>query len=247
MIAICPEATGTIIPFTVGGCCYLKRLVIRAPKVTGFGNGSQWGFAWTGSGMSSSNFDDWDLSGVTNVSDNAFHGATDYLIPGTLRLQNVMTVGTNAFSRLTKVTGLVLGTNGLSLTSIGDTAFKRTTSLKALTLGTRRLTLGSMLGAASVFTGVSALTEVHFPGPVLSAEQVDAILQAVPEQSGAKQTTIYASPMNFWGRLAAGLTDEESAVKPSNCFGVYRAGARKAWLVVERSPFEPKGTIVLVR
>lgn len=158
----------------------------------------------------------------------------------------MVTVGTNAFNRLTKVTGLVLGTNGLSLTSIGDTAFKRTTSLKTLTLGTRRLTLGSTLGAASVFTGASALTEVHFPGHVLPAEQVDAILQAVPEKSGAKQTTIYASPMNAWGRLAAGLTEEESAVKPSNCFGVYRAGARKAWLVVERSPFEPKGTILLL-
>ena len=145
------------------------------------------------------------------------------------------------------MTGLVLGTNGLSLTSIGDTAFKRTTSLKMLTLGTRGLTLGSTLGAASVFTGASALTDVHFPGPVLPAEQVDAILQAVPEQSGAKQTTIYASPMNYWGRLAAGLTEEELAVKPANCFGVYRAGSRKAWLAVERSPFEPKGTIVILR
>ncbi|HPS08745.1 MAG TPA: leucine-rich repeat protein [Kiritimatiellia bacterium] len=247
VIVICPEATGMISQFTIGGCCYLKRLVIRAPKVTGFGNTAQWGFAWTGSGMSGSNFDDWDLSGVTNVSDNAFHGATDYLIPGTLRLPNVMTVGMNAFVRLTKVTGLVLGTNGLSLTSIDDAAFKGTTSLKTLTLGTRRLTLGSTLGAASVFTGAPALTEVHFPGPVLPAEQVDAILQAVQEKSGAKQTTIYASPMQFWGRLAAGLTAEESAVKPSNCFGVYRAGARKAWLVVERSPFETKGSMVILR
>ena len=41
VIVICPEATGTVGPFTIGGCCYLKRLVIRAPKVTGFGNGSK--------------------------------------------------------------------------------------------------------------------------------------------------------------------------------------------------------------
>lgn len=246
VIAICPEATGTIIPFTVGGCCFLNRLMIRAPKLTGFGNGSAFGFAWTGAGMGGSNFDEWDLSGVTNVSDNAFNGSSDYLIPGTLHLPNVMTVGTNAFSRLIKVTGLALGTNGLSLTSLGDTAFKRTTSLKTLTLGTRGLTLGSTLGAASVFTGASALTDVHFPGPVLPAEQVDAVLQAVPEKTGAKQTTIYASPMNSWGRLADGLTGEETAVKPSDCFGVYRAGARKAWLVEERSPFEPSGTILIL-
>lgn len=249
IFAIVPLATGSVGSFTIGACGQITRLVIRAPKVTKFGDGQRFGFTWCGSRFAESNFDEWDLSGVTTVADNAFNGSYDYEIKGTLRLPNVQTVGTNAFYRLPYVTGLVLGTNGLTLTSIGDTALTRTTRLTDLAIGAAKggLAMGSNLGADSIFTGLKALKTLRFPGRALPTEQVDAILTAVPESATTKQVTIYASPLNHWDLLAASLTAEEESSAPDDCFGVYRAGLRKAWFVTERSPYEPKGMCILLR
>ena len=240
-------ATGTLSSFTIGGCGYVSRLVIRAPKLSKLGDGREFGITWCGSSFAGSTFDEWDLSGVTNVADNALRGSVNYQIKGTLHLPNVQTVGTNAFNCAVAMTGLVLGTNGLVLTSIADSAFSGAKALTDLTLGAKRLTLGSTLGSASVFAGLKNLAALHLPGPVLPQEQMDAILSQVPASDAAKQTTIYASPLNDWGRLASPLTQTERALAPTNSFGVYRADSRKAWFVVERSPFERQATYIFLR
>ena len=183
IIAITPLATGSIGSFTVGACGQIKRIVIRAPKLTRLGDGREFGWTWCASTFAGTNFDEWDLSGVTTVADNALWGSGNYQIKGTLNLPNVQTIGTNAFGRLPYITGLVLGTNGLTLASIGDTALSRTTSLTDLAIGTAKggVQMGSKLGADSVFTGLKNLKTLRLPGRALPQEQMDAILAAVPE------------------------------------------------------------------
>lgn len=242
--AICPLATGGLSQFTIGGACYVERLVVRAPKVTTLGSGGIYGLFWSLTRLPRTDFSEWDLSGVTTVRNNAFNnGGGTFDIMGTLDLPKVQTIGTNAFTSLKKVTGLCLGTNALSLTSIGNSSINRMSALKSLTLGTKALTLGTL----GMFENLPALAEIHFPGRVLPVETVDAILANVPEQAAEKQMTIYASPYNHWDRLAAAPTAEEETFLPDDCFGVYRAGLRKAWFVTERSPFEPKGLLLFIR
>lgn len=244
LIAICPLATGSIGAFTVGGACYIRRLVLRVPKITTIGNAK---LTWSGSGFPDTDLDEWDLSGITTVRDDGFGGSVNYQFKGTLDLPNVVTVGTNAFKNLASTKSIVLGTNGLTLASLGDMAFSGTPKLETLVLGTKRLTIGSKLPITSPFEKLTALKTLRIPGRVLPQETVDAILTAVPESAAAKQVTIYASPYSHWDRLAAALTDGETALAPANCFGVYREGSRKAWFVTERSEFEPNGLLLLVR
>lgn len=244
LIVICPKVTGSLGGFTIGGACFIRRLVLRIPKVTAIGNRQ---LTWCGSSFPDTDLDEWDLSGITTVRDDGFGGSVNYQFKGTLDLPNVVTVGTNAFKNLASTKCIVLGTNGLTLASIGDKAFAGTPKLETLVLGTKRLAVGSKLPVSSPFENLTSLKTLRFPGRALPQEQMDAILTAVPESATTKQVTIYASPFSHWDRLADALTAEEEPLAPTDCFGVYRAGSRKAWFVTERSPYEPKGLYLFIR
>lgn len=248
LFAICPNATGTLSAFTVGGVSLLSRLVIRAPRLATLGSGvSSFGIAWCGSQFTNTSFDEWDLTGVTTVSPNALRCGTAFKATGTLHLPNVRVIGTNAFASATAMTGLVAGTNGLVLTKIDDTACAGLSSLTDLTLGTKNLTLGSKLGAGSVFK-LPKLRNLTLPGPALPSETVDAILSAVDASDTTKQTTIFASLFKGWDKLADAPTAAEAAVAPVTAqYGVYRKDSRKAWLVHTPSEYDPHGTILILR
>ena len=248
LFAICPNATGTLSAFTVGGVSQLSRMVIRAPRLATLGSGNTiYGIAWCGSKFTNTSFDEWDLTGVTTVNPNAFRCGSDFLATGTLHLPNVQVIGTNAFVLAKGMTGLVAGTNGLVLTKIDDTACTGLSSLTDLTLGTKNLTLGSRLGAGSVFR-LPKLRNLTLPGPALPSETVDAILGAVAASDTTKQTTIFASLLNGWDKLADAPTAAEAAVAPSAAqYGVYRKDSRKAWLVHTPSEYDPHGTMLILR
>jgi len=245
--AICPQVThGTLSAFSFGGVSQLSRVVIRAPGLTTIGSSREYGIAWAGTSFSNTNFDEWDLTGVKNVTICAFRCACDMNAKGTLHLPNAVNVGSNAFVSLKMTQGLVLGTNGLTLKKMDEFACTGMAALTNVAFGTKGLTLGGKLGPSSVFNN-SKLATVHLPGRVLPTETVDAILKAIPESATTKQVKIYASPFNHWNRLAATPTADEAAVQPADCFGVYREGLRKAWFVTERSPYEPKGVFLILR
>jgi len=250
VFAICPNVTrGTLVSFTIGGAGQVSRLVVRAPGLTQIGSDGPYGLSWSLSTFSKTNFDEWDVTGVKRITMNAFRMGTSFNATGTLHLPNLQEVGTNACLHLAKVQGFVAGTNGLVLTKLDDKACAGLTSITNLVLGTRNLTLGSTLGASSVFNA-AYLKTVSFPGPVLPAATVDAILAKTTAQTGAKQVTIFASFYNGWGDLAAPLTAEEEPLAPRaehNLVGVYSAAARKAWLVHTRSIYDPKGMSIILR
>lgn len=248
LFAICPNATGTLSAFTVGAVSLLSRLVIRAPRLATLGSGnSSFGISWSHSKFTNTSFDEWDLTGVTTVNPNAFRCSTDFKATGTLHLPNVRVIGTNAFVSATAMTGLVAGTNGLVLTKIDDSACSKLSALTDLTLGTKALALGSTLGADSVFN-LPKLKNLTLPGPALPSETVDAILGAVDASDTTKQTTIFASFLNGWDKLADAPTAAEAAVAPVTAqYGVYRKDSRKAWLVHTPSEYDPHGTILIFR
>ncbi len=244
LVMICPHWTGPLTQFFINGETMLTYVLLRIPSVTRIQTTFLAGRFVPAPGNATS-MTDWDLSGVTNLADLAFRDCAP--LPGTLSLPNVQTVGTNAFYQMAAMTAVVLGTNGLSLTSLGDMAFADCKKLTTIHLGTKRLAFTGPLGASSVFAGTTALTDVHFNGPVLDAETVDTVLAAIQTSDGAKQTTLHASPFLGWTDLMTSLTDAERAVAPAGVKGVYRAGSRKAWYVYERSPYEPAGTLLIFR
>ncbi len=242
LVMICPKWKGPLQTYFINGQRSLTNLLFRVPSV---GSVQTWFIAGPAN-FGTSSLTDWDLSGVTNVADRGF-GHYCATLPGILSLPNVQTVGTNAFCKMAAMTEAVLGTNGLSLASLGDMAFADCSNLKTLRIGTKGLAFKGPLGASSVFEGTTALADVHFSGPALGADAVDAVLAAVPASDGAKQTTIHASPFLGWTELMTPPTDDERAAAPTGVKGVYRAGSRKAWYAYERSPYEPAGTLLLFR
>lgn len=101
----------------------------------------------------------------------------------------------------------------------------------------------------SASSGWSKLTSLRFFGAA-STTVVDRFLSGVGTSTGAKNCTLYVPrDSKFgWRGVADALTATElAASRPENCFGVYRNGSRKAWMVYLSSPLTPKATILRMR
>ena len=127
-----------------------------------------------------------------------------------------------------------------ALTNIGQRVFNGATAVTSLVIGSRKLeTCSATLG--------SALKEVTFKGEATQGA-IDKLLNGVAASTKGKNCTIYAHKGSAlgWKNLAADLTSAESAVPPpTGCFGVYRTGSRKAWLVHRPSPYATLGTFIM--
>jgi hypothetical protein len=128
------------------------------------------------------------------------------------------------------------------LNSVGTYVFKNSTSLTNIVIGSTNLvTWGSNLSCAN-------LKAVTFYGESNNTV-VDRILSGVSASTTTKKCTIYADRgVKFgWKEKAASLTATEEPLAPEDCFGVYRSGSRKAWLVNQRSPFREDGFKIIIR
>lgn len=128
------------------------------------------------------------------------------------------------------------------LNSVGTYVFKNSTSLTNIVIGSTNLvTWGSNLSCAN-------LKAVTFYGESNNTV-VDRILSGVSASTTTKKCTIYADRgVKFgWKEKAASLTSTEEPLAPGDCFGVYRSGSRKAWLVNQRSPFREDGFKIIIR
>ena len=152
------------------------------------------------------------------------------------------------FEHCTELTNFVV--EAVSLT-IGRYAFANCSGLRRIefvipepVVFSEKASFGTTTGT---FAGCTSLEEVVFAGAAPTKDGLDTLLTAVAASDADKTCTIYASKKQpGWRELAAPLTDEELKVAPVGCFGVYRDGLRKAWLVHRNSPFDPTGMTLLV-
>ena len=90
------------------------------------------------------------------------------------------------------------------------------------------------------------IQELVFTGPAPEQGVMDVFVGSRSASTGEKPVTIYASKkQEGWKALAAPLSDAEKALAPAGCFGVYREGNRKAWLVHRASPYDPTGMMLI--
>ena len=94
----------------------------------------------------------------------------------------------------------------------------------------------------------SAIQELVFTGPAPTTGVVDVFVGNRTASATTKPVTIYCSKLqNGWTEFAAPLTDAEVPLAPEGCFGVYRDGNRKAWLVHRPSPYDVSGGSLAIR
>ena len=197
---------------------------------------------------------DWNLPLVETVSVQAFGNNCTYPdVTGTLVLPNVKTLGNQALSPLSGAEAFVLGTNGFVLAEIGNNAFLKCTKLKRLVLGARgTVTLGTDLAPTD-----SALTDIDFPGkmPKNLPAVLDALLATKDVAAGAEvYVTVTGSRKCGFDRQLEWnddySADELAHLPEGDVLGVYTTtdtSVRKAYLVDRPSPWDPKGTVLLIR
>ena len=235
VIFIAPSCTNSL-NWTLNGANDLKRLLVRAPRVT-----TLWAnVLWQGPGLGDTDLSAWDLSGVTTVQAGAFQCGK--AMSGTLSLPSLVAVSNNNFRGYSKIEGAILATN-LTLATVGTNVFNGCTALKRVVIGNAKS--GCTIGEASFADGTKP-ESVTFLGRCNTAA-ADQVLAGTSATDGAKTATIYASSAFHWHEAAATPTEAEAAAMPAGALGVYRAGSRKAWLVDTPSPFDPKGLLLLMR
>ncbi len=138
LVLECPKVTGLSDSPNVNPIirrqAKLKRLVFRCPKITIMQAGS---FRFQGAALSATDFDEWDLSGMTTLAPNTTTTSSFSRndATGTLRLPVIQTIAADFFNSLRKVDAIELGTNGCTVTSIGADAFSGDCGAKRLVIG----------------------------------------------------------------------------------------------------------------
>ena len=196
----------------------------------------------------------WNLPAVETVTTQTFGNNCSYSdVTGTLLLPNVKALGGQALSPLSGAEAFVLGTNGFVLAEIGNDAFLKCAKLKRLVLGARgTVTLGTNLAPTD-----SVLTDIDFPGkmPKNLPAVLDALLATKDVAAGAEAyVTVTGSRKCGFDRQLEWdddySADELAHLPEGDVLGVYTTtdtAVRKAYLVDRPSPWDPKGTVLLIR
>ncbi len=248
LIYDCPDWTGGVSEynaFCAGGNKNLKDFIINAPKAVSVRENA---FIYN-SNLTETDISDWDLSSVVEVQKNAFLNFK--VKKGCLSLPSVTNIKASAFGTGFNVKELKLGT-GYDISqkkplAIAADAFGDLTAgaFAKVTFGPyKSMTIDPAAASSRVFGSLV------FEGPMNDEIKaaVDNLLAAAPEQDD-KQTHIYASPALGWSKVmtAFAADTEEEALAPEGVNGVYRDGLRKAWFTAIKSPYDPRGTIFIIR
>ena len=208
----------------------------------------------------------------TNVTQFGSSVFPNTAVSGVLKLNECTSLGGGTFYNCKKLTGVEIGGGsltsvpssgntgcfegcsalerficyGTNVTSAGVYAFSGCSNLRTLFFATK----DAMTFSGTAFANCSKLADVTFLGTPPTQANLDILLGSVGTATGAKNCTVKASKRiggGAWRTLASALTTTEEAVAPDDCFGVYREGSRKAWLVDVVSPYDPKeaGTVAV--
>lgn len=243
------------------GCTSLTNITMNCPNLTVIGTGM-----FRGVGNAAGDFEQLVPPSVIRIDPFAFYGCAKFT--GTLNLPNIHTIGQMAFTGCSGLGRVSLGgritslpeRNGTynqavfsscgitnleisakSFASIGNGAFEKCSALDAIVFGsTNALTLGGN----NTFNAASKLREVHIESPAWLPLEVDRLLYSLASTTGGKTCTLYVPKARGWDAHATtDYTENEQATRPRRCFGVYREGSRKAWLVNNDIPFA--STVIL--
>ena len=216
----------------------LSNLVLRVPAVTNIG-----ATAFQSSSLAATDVSTWDLSSVRTIGGNAFAYDTMF---GDLSLPACESISGGSVGALYSSKIRSLSLTSPKLNSLGNCAIRNCASLKSLVIGST----GTLTVTTTANFDSSVLTNVTFYGPTQSVATIDQILYKVAADTATHGCTIYASRKQAgWTDIATALTEPETTNAPANCFGVYvtAASARKAWLVHKGSPYDPKGSVIIMR
>ncbi len=241
-----PEYAGTLGGGPAIKATVLQSLVLKVPHVTAIdGNGGK----FFDKAVPEMDVSDWDLSRATVFGREIFHESHNFT--GTLHLPAVTYFNTNSF-RHVKLPALECGM-GYTVKDGAELMFDRLsfygTGLKKMTFGPyKSITVGS-----EAFNQVN-LTNLAFYGACPGKDALDGILYSTPELNTDSPVIIRASVrMPGWKDVIGDdyTSEEENALglADEHVLGVYKTkdSVRKAWIVDMKSPFDPKGTILIIR
>ncbi len=143
LVMDCPEFTGAnggqLGSWNFSANRKLERVVLKVPKIKTIGNQ-----IFYAAPLSKTNLDEWDLSGVTEISgtfivassgDWTNNGLKDgHELKGTIRLPNIKKIGNDAFKNWKYISSIVLGSNS-TVEYIGTNAVPSLANLKSLVIG----------------------------------------------------------------------------------------------------------------
>ncbi|MGN0846495.1 MAG: hypothetical protein ACI4RA_03830, partial [Kiritimatiellia bacterium] len=218
----------------------LKRLVIRAPQMTGFGNQS----ANTGAGLDRTDYGEWDVSGVRSLDDMAIAWTSN--AKGYLRLSSVTNIGSTAL-RSNQFRELDLGSRlqpkDHQFLTMAKESFVGCWGVTSIVFGAYTKLVRK--GTADSDIEFQNLKQLRFLGrpPENLNEFVDSMLsrRGVPSDA-ANYAVIRASRNLGWDKVAVAVSADEAAAAEAlaatlapgeDLMGVYvnAAGQRVAWLV----------------
>lgn len=204
-------------------CTGLTNVVLRLPAMTSLPN-------MLYDVPAVSDVSTWDLSSVKTLN-ATFNGCKG--LYGVLELPSVTSIAANTFSRVASLNGIHFSGNQ-PVETVADGAF----------------------------TNASGIDTLIFDGPAPTRENLDRMLVGVaaPGVNDDKRVKMFASRHQAgWLELAdtdrtgwsVRETSEEEAMRIAGLkpIGVYVCadGARKAWIVQRKSPYDPRGFSVIVR
>ena len=245
------------------GCSTLEKLVLDCPNLVSLGN-----YAFSSASFSRTDTATWNLSSLTTLGGGVFQSSG---LSGILEMSSLVSMLSAEFMN-TKITDLRLTSENLSATVFNPhQIFWACTAITNLVMGgtaaqdapTRASSGDSAIGCGGAFSKLEAAT---FYGPAPTARFLTSLLSAntLASPSNLRLTLFGSRNQESWTSLVGLITDRaairtvlgayaeqyESILTSGRLIGLYPIpglSGKYAWIRHQSSPYDPLGTLILIR